>query len=513
LIWNEVALPNDVIVNLDTCAKEPIHIPGTIQPHGVLFVLSEPDLIILQISENCGSFLGFPADKLLGKGLNAFLNTDQVERVRFALASTDPNQNNPVKLQLMARQDQVALDAMVHRQGGFSMLELEPSTPANESYFLDFFKLVSTVTGNLQAADNLESLLSIAAHDFRRVTGFDRVMIYRFSASGAGEVVAESRVHHAEPYLGLWYPASDIPEQARKMYVASPIRCIPHVSYVPSPLIPVINPVSSQPADLSFATLRSVSPIHCEYLKNMGVTASMSVSIIRDDKLWGLVSCHHFSPRFVPYENRKAATFLGQVLSGEIIRREVEAEASYSAHANETQARFLEIMAASAQPLFALLKSTPNLMDMTSCTGAAVIVDNLVRTIGVTPSHDEILALPKDLHLSGETSTFITHSLKNHFLKAAKMNTTGSGVIALTVSENPKQFVFFFRPEVAQTVTWGGNPNKPVITTDNGYRLTPRQSFAAWREEVQGSSLPWSPSEVRAINNLRNLIAVVLFKK
>jgi len=470
-------LTNEVIVNLDNCAREPIHIPGAIQPHGVLFVLTEPELAVVQVSENCKQILGLSAVEVQKSGLSTFLDAGQIELVRFALSSSDPEDNNPVKLQLNLGRGAAELDAVVHRHDGFSILELEPSTPANDTYFLDFFKTVSKVTSRLQAATTLNFLMDEAAEGFRQITGFDRVMIYRFAESGAGEVIAESKIEEAEPYLGLWYPATDIPEQARRMYILNPIRCIPDAGYKPVPLVPILNPISRRPTDLTHASLRSVSPIHCEYLKNMGVTGSMSVSLVRDGRLWGMVSCHHFSARYVPFESRKASTFLGQVLSGEIARREIEAESAYSAHSNATQAKFLELMAASPNLLPGLLNFEPNLLDLIPAAGVAVVNGEGVEVLGSTPDDAEIFSIVGALRAAGTPPTFATNTLKNHFVSAEGMTKSASGVIALTISLDPPKYVLFFRPEMAQTVTWSGDPNKPVIPTEDGFRLSPRKSF------------------------------------
>jgi two-component system, chemotaxis family, sensor kinase Cph1 len=238
--------------------------------------------------------------------------------------------------------------------------------------FLDFYKKVSHLTTKLHAAPTLSELLNEAATGVRSMTGFDRVMIYRFAESHEGEVVAEARAEDIESFLGLWYPASDIPEQARRLYLLNPSRNVVDVEYTPAPILPVINPDSHRPADMSFAGLRSVSPIHCEYLKNMGVAASMSISIILDGKLWGLVTCHHRSPNFVAYEVRKACTFIGQVLSGEVARRQMREESDYQSHSIATQ-KFLELMAGSPNPLLGLVNSSRTLLDLIPAQGAAVI--------------------------------------------------------------------------------------------------------------------------------------------
>jgi chemotaxis family two-component system sensor kinase Cph1 len=500
------------IIDLETCAREPIHIPGAIQPHGVLLVLQEPTLHVVQVSENSTEYLGIEPEKFFQQGLAALLNEDQVQRVRHAFAASDPREHNPVHLQLPCRRADTTVDGVVHRYDNFCLLELEPTTPPSSMYFRDFYKTVSKATSRLQMAPSLHEVLEAAADEFRRISGFDRVMIYRFAASGEGEVVAESKIAEAEPYLGLWYPASDIPAQARRLYLLNPIRVIPEVPYKSVQLVPVINPVTARPTDLSYAGLRSVSPVHCEYLVNMGVSASMSVSIVREGKLWGLVSCHHFSPRFIPFETRNACVFLGQVLSGEITRREVEEEAAFSAKAIGLQAKLLELMAAAANPLLGLVTSSPNLLDMIPGGGAAVVAGDKFQAIGITPGFDDVLAIIRSLREAGAPSTFSTSSLKNHFNASRDVRETASGVIALQIAREPQSYVFFFRREVAQTVSWGGDPNKPVEMSDDGFRLSPRKSFAVWKEAVEGTALPWSENELRVADELRKLILAVTAK-
>lgn len=501
------------IVNLENCAREPIHIPGAIQPHGLLFVLREPDLTIVQVSENVAGLLDIPPEKLLHHDLSSFLNEEQVEKVRFALSSVDAMDNNPVELQLKALNVGLTLDGFVHRHDGFSYLELEPATLAAGAKFLDFYRLVSRLTSRLHSAGSLPDLLREAASGVREMTGFDRVMIYRFAESHEGEVLAEAKAENVDSYLGLWYPASDIPEQARRLYALNPIRNIVDVSYTPALIVPTINPDTHRPVDLSFAGLRSVSPIHLEYLKNMGVTASMSVSIMMGEKLWGLLACHHLSARYVPYEIRKACTFIGQVLSGEIARREAEAESRYQSEATLIKAKFLELMAGVTDPLPVLVRSSPNLLDLIPADGAAVVIGDNAHMVGETPGYDDLMEIVQLLQSAHLPSSFVTRSLKNNFPLTESMRATASGLIALEIAREPAAYILFFRPETAQTVLWGGNPEKPVIATDDGFRLSPRKSFEIWKEEVRGQALPWSKSEVRIASDLRNLISVVVYAK
>lgn len=503
---------SEAIVNLDNCAREPIHIPGAIQPHGVLLVLEPVTLRCVQVSENINEFLHVTVEQCLAQGLPSFLNGDQIARIKSAFAATDPREHNPVQLQLSTKKDGLVLDGVVHTHDGCCFLELEPTTAPNTLYFRDFYKTVSKATSRMQLADTLPGVLEAAAEEFQTICGFDRVMIYRFAASGEGEVVAEAKIESAEPYLGLWYPASDIPEQARRLYLQNPMRIIPEVPYKAVPLVPAINKITSRPTDLSYVGLRSVSSIHCEYLMNMGVSASMSVSIVREGKLWGLVSCHHFSPRFIAFETRNACIFLGQVLSGEITRREVEGEANFSAKAIGLQAKLLELMAASPNPLFGLVTSTPNLLDLIPAGGAAVLTGDKFQAVGITPSMEDTRALVKAMRDAHAPDTFQTRSIRNHFDASRDVMETASGVILLQISRDTQSYVLFVRPEVAQTVRWGGDPNKPAAMSDDGFRLSPRKSFAVWKEAVEGTALPWTPNELRVADELRKLILAVTAK-
>ncbi len=500
---------SDTIVDLDQCAREPIHIPGYIQPHGVLFVLREAGLKVLQVSENCKDYFGLKPEDILKDGLSCILDTAQIERVQFALDSSDPTENNPVRLSLACQKEGLLLDGVVHRNDGFSFLELEPTIAAAHTYFLDFYKAVSRITNRLHSSKDLTALLDEATSGIRQLIGFDRVMIYRFSSTQDGQVIAEAKRPDLEPFLGLWYPASDIPEQARKLYTLSPIRAIPSVRYEPVLITPIINPESRRPIDLSYSTLRSVSRVHCEYLTNMGVGASMSVSILREGKLWGLIACHHTSSHWLSYEARAACTFLGQVISKEIVQHEMREETQYITRSTALLAGFMESMATSSSPAVGLIGDSPNLLDLIPADGVAVVLGDKVRTLGITPGYEELLLLARALRQIDAPSTFSTKSLQNHFPAMESLSATASGMIALEISREPQSYVLYFRPEASETVTWGGDPNKPVTLEEEGYRLSPRKSFAAWQEKTHGIALPWTKQEIQIADQLRKLISVV----
>ena len=504
---------SDVIVDLEQCAREPIHIPGYIQPHGVLFVLREAGLQVLQVSENCEHYFGLKPDVILAQGLGCLLDKVQIERVQFALDSSDPTENNPVRLGLASRQEDLLFDGVVHKNDGFSFLELEATIGASQSNFLNFYKSVGKITSQLHASSSLNAMLQEAVSGVRQITGFDRVMIYHFSETGDGQVIAEAKSPDLEPYLGLWYPASDIPVQARRLYCLNPIRSIPRVDYTPVAIVPVINPESRRPVDLSFSTLRSVSPVHCEYLTNMGVSSSMSVSILREGQLWGLIACHHTKPLWPSYEVRAACTFLGQVISKEVLHHEGRKESEYVTRSTGQLAKFLELMVSASSPLLGLVDQSPNLMDLIPAGGVAVVIGDKVRTLGITPGYDQLLSLVQALRKIDAPSTFSTKSLQYHFPLMASITGTASGMIALEIARDPESYIFYFRPERSETVRWAGDPNKPVTPSESGYRLSPRKSFAAWKEKTHGIAAPWTKQELQAADQLRRLISIVSARK
>ena len=313
--------------DLDSCADEPIHIPGSIQPHGVLIAVSEPDLVVRVVSANCADLLAVDADDLLGRPLGDAAGGLRLSDLEDLPRSNHPAERFPVATRLLVEGHERTADAVLHRTDELLVVEIEPLAgppPSARTY-----QLTRASISRIHRSRGLDELYQVAVEEVSRLTGFDRVMLYRFDDDWNGEVVAERRADRdLSSFYGLHYPASDIPAQARRLYRSSWLRLIADVDYVPVPLVPEINPRTGRPLDLSHAGLRSVSPVHLEYLHNMGVTASMSVSLIDDGELWGLIACHHYrGPHRPSYEIRAAAEFLGQTLSLRLVetaRRESE---------------------------------------------------------------------------------------------------------------------------------------------------------------------------------------------
>jgi chemotaxis family two-component system sensor kinase Cph1 len=489
-------------VDLENCASEPIHIPGAVQPHGALLVCDEATLEICQCSESVIAHLGMPPAELLGRPLRGLLDTVSVEAVEAARSVPLLRAINPLRFTTTRG---LHFEAVLHRPPGDRKLlaiELEPLSPAATGAFMFDPRLRAAIL-RLQSSSDARSISQIAAEEIRKLTGFDRVMAYQFDAHWHGEVVAESKREELEPFLGLHYPASDIPAQARRLYELNWLRMIADVGYTPSPLF---AREAGPPLDMSYAGLRSVSPIHIEYLKNMGVRASMSVSLVRDGKLTGLIACHHYAgPMVVPFAIRETCEYLGQALSwhGKLLESAAVAEEQRAAQAHEGE--LVRSMAASGDLLEGL--SIGALVSLAGAAGAAIVLSEGTKRVGNAPDTGQLREIVRFLQ-GVESDVFVTDKLSDH-LPAAAGWPDCAGLLAIPISRALGEYLLWFRPASGQVINWGGDPRlEKVIERKEGKppRLSPRGSFALWRETVVGRALPWRSWEIDAASSLRRVL-------
>ncbi|MFJ2479627.1 ATP-binding protein [Pseudomonas sp. NPDC087598] len=487
---------------LANCADEPIRFPGAIQPHGLLLTLSEPALEIIQVSANVDTLLGQAPQALIGQPLQSLLGDVHTSQVREALQQPAFFDAPPLHFHLNG----TAFEGLLHRHQGVLILELEihvenfqPRNVAGNQTNL------GRMLQRLQAAKSLQALYDISVKEIQAMTGYDRVLIYRFEEEGHGQVIAEASDPSMEVFNGLFFPASDIPEQARELYRTNWLRIIPNADYQPVPLVPKLRPDTQTPLDLSFATLRSVSPIHCQYMKNMGVLSSMSISLLKGDKLWGLISCGNRQPLHVPHELRTACQTIGQVLSLQISAMEALEVSRQREEKVEALALLNQAMIDSPQNVFDGLANQPQvLMALANAGGIAIIEDKQLHRYGNCPEPDEIRALHKWLQEIGEP-VFASHHLASVFPPAAQYQQVASGVLAMSLPKPVDNGVLWFRPEVKENINWSGDPRKPLDleNSDAGLRLRPRTSFEIWKVEMAGISTKWSHGDLFAANDLR----------
>ncbi len=502
-------------INLTSLKQPSIHVLTQIQPHGVVLILQESDLTILQVSRNSSTALGIVAEQLLGRSLDSILDPFQFDRLQAGLAYNNLDLINPTKIWVRRKGDDYQVfDAVFHRSAdGFLVLELEPALTQENIPFLSFYHLAKASINQLEATSSLRDFCQIIVQEVRNVTGFDRVMLYKFDNDGHGEVLAEEKLDEMESYLGLHFPESDIPQPARKMFVSNWIRVIPDAYAEPVELFPATNPLTHQPVDLTLSILRSPFSCHLEYLHNMGVSASLTISLMKDQKLWGLIACHHRTPKYVPYELRKACEFLGRVIFAEISTREEAADYSYRTMLARVQSALIGQMSEADNFVDGLTQYEPNLLDLTDATGAAVCLNGKWTTIGRTPSEEELNYLLQWLAKTVKDEVFYTDSLPLIYSDAQRYTEVASGLLVIPISK--RSYVLWFRPEVIQTVNWGGDPNHAyeLKKSDNQARLCPRKSFSSWKETVRLKSLPWKPVEVQASLELRKAIVNIVLRQ
>ncbi|WP_426236812.1 ATP-binding protein [Pseudomonas sp. TWP3-2] len=487
---------------LANCADEPIRFPGAIQPHGLLLTLSEPALEVVQVSANVETLLGRAPQEVIGQPLDSLIGETYAGQVREALQQ--PSLSDPSLLLL--RLNGTAFDALLHRHQGVLILELEihvenfqPRNVAGKHTHL------GRMLQLLQGAKSLQALYDISVKEIQAMTGYDRVLIYRFEEEGHGQVIAEASDPSMEVFNGLFFPASDIPAQARELYRTNWLRIIPDAAYQPVPLLPKLRPDNQTPLDLSFATLRSVSPIHCQYMKNMGVLSSMSISLLKGDRLWGLISCGNREPLHVPHELRTACQTIGQVLSLQISAMEALEVSRQRDEKVESLALLNQAMIDSPSNVFDGLAQHPQiLMALANAGGIAIIEDKQLHRYGNCPEPEDIRALHRWLQENGEP-VFSSHHLSSVYPPAAQFQQVASGVLALSLPKPVDNGVLWFRPEVKENINWSGNPEKPLDleNSDAGLRLRPRTSFEIWKVEMAGISTKWSHGDLFAANDLR----------
>ncbi len=497
----------EAITDLSNCDREPIHVPGLVQGHGALLALREPDLVVVQSSANAASVAGQPGGGILGMPIDRLVAEGDAERCRRWLRSPDVREASPTRLRVGGR----AFDATAHRHDGILILELENGREGDPGPPTDY-RPVRTAMGRLQQAKGLVEFCGVAAAEMRGLTGFDRVTVYQFDPGWNGRVLAEARRDDLAPLLGLHFPASDIPEQARRLYHLNTIRLIADSDAPPSPLVPPSNPLTGRPLDLAFSVLRSVSPVHIQYLKNMGARTSMSVSLMREGRLWGLLSCMHYSgPRYVPPEVRDACEFLGQLVSAQLAIKEDSEGQDYRGRLQVVRERLLQRMSAEGD----LVRGLPgeDLLALAGADGAAIVHDTSCTLTGKTPSEGQVRGLVAWLRVHAEGEVFHTDSLAGFYPEAAQFKDVACGLVAISTTRARGHHVLWFRPEVVQTVDWGGDPRKPMGGDEGSGPLSPRRSFELWQEVVRLKSLPWEPWEVDAVRMLRDAIIAVVVRR
>ncbi|TCM18109.1 light-regulated signal transduction histidine kinase (bacteriophytochrome) [Novosphingobium sp. PhB165] len=493
-------------VDLNTCDLEPIHVIGRIQSFGWLVSFSS-DWIINHASLNCEALFGLDPHALIGLPAAQFLSPDALHDVRSRLQILGGGSSVERIFEIDLMGDGRLFDMALHISGRSYVLEIEPRESGRRR---DFVSYVRPMIERLREAPSLDQLCANAARHMRALTGFDRVMIYRFEADGAGEVIAESLNGMVDSFRGMHFPASDIPAQARRLYARNLLRIISDIDDPTVPIYPATGP-SGDPLDLSMSGLRAVSPIHVEYLRNMGVKASMSVSIMRRGKLWGLMACHHYSPLTLSYSARTASELFGEFFAYLLEQKETDFALARRSASTRLHDEIMARVAGGGSLLEAFEDFGEAIGRVIPFDGAVGWVDGRFVSRGATPDEAQFAELARFLNTAGASTVWSTDAIARIFEPAGEWADKAAGLLALPVSRTPRDYIVLFRREQLREVNWAGNPEKTIELGPNGPRLTPRKSFEIWKEERRGQSHSWSEDEIQAADSLRvTLLEVVL---
>jgi len=493
---------SDVQVDLTNCDREPIHILGAVQPIGFLFAVTT-DWIVARASENISDFIGCRVTDMIGHPLAEFLPSRALHdlRNRVSLLRGADSIERLFACELIKDR---RFDVALHISGAYIVIEAEAGNEPPK----DITGTVRTMMARLDQTPDFTSFYREGARQVRALLGYDRVMVYKFDPDGSGEVVGEACKSGIGSFKGLHYPVSDIPQQARALYRRNLLRIIADVGAVPVRITPELDEFG-KPMDLSLSMLRSVSPIHIEYLKNMGVGASLSISIIVDEELWGLFACHHYSAMVPNFQMRSVSELFAQMFAMRLESRERRAIVDYERRARDISDQLLGAVASDET----LLKDPDWLADILTNTipadGVGVWINGSYAFSGITPSTESFRQIVRALNGTAAGKVFATDQITS-LISAIDSNGV-AGLLAIPISRSPRDYVVLFRSEMVRSVRWAGDPHKPAEYGPNGPRLTPRESFAEWKELVEGRSKPFTSSEMRVAETLRaTLIEVVL---
>ncbi|GAO45553.1 ATP-binding protein [Flavihumibacter petaseus] len=487
---------NRGLVNLDNCESEPIHIPGSIQPHGFLLALEPVTDRIVYCSANLADFAGLHPEQVLGKTPERVFPGASLAPLLEALKGKSRESEYPVIVTING----CNYECQFHAHLGPTILEFEPAQtePMNpDQVFIQTRQFIR----NIEGAGSLRALCQMVASDIRQISGYDRVMIYRFDEQYNGEVYAESKRDGIEPFLGLHYPHTDIPVQARQLYIRNQLRLITDVTYTPSPIFTLADGEVRQ-LDLSFAMLRSVSPIHLQYLQNMGVGATLTISLLHEGKLWGLIACHHYEPKYVNYQVRMLAKLQGHFLTSQIKVRETGEEYAIAKELDVTLNQLLEKNIVENRGSLEQLVCRPELLDLCHATGVALVFDGKILASGTRPDDHQIALLSQSLAKDCQGKFLQTDHLAALY-PGWESEVTAAGLLYHPIGKDGEA-ILWFRKENRLEVHWGGDPEKAILKDETG--LHPRKSFETWKETVKGRSLPWTKPELQAAGHFAHAL-------
>lgn len=495
------------------CGSLPLHKINLIQPHTVLLVISYHDFSIQQVSENVEKVLQKKPQELIETLLTDHISPDELTAVKKNFEALESHKL-PYTLTIQTGERPKHYLAMIHRKENCLLIELEVQpAPLHHANFTAIYVDIKHAVAAMEQAKDVSTICTVAAREIKRVSGFDKVMIYRFNPDWNGMVIAEVMEAGMASYLGLTFPASDIPQQVRNLYLRNPYRLIPDREARPVGLYPVINPLTQSFIDLSDCDGRAVATVHLEYMKNMNIMASLSIRLVKDDQLWGLIVCHHRTARHLSFETCAVLEFLSGIVSAKISSLLNKERFKALACLQEVYARLVEQVYKTNDLLEGLTQYPVTLLDMLCAPGAAILSDRRVDTIGITPSKNEIRELALWIYSNNFTKLYHQDSLPTVYEEAVAYAGIASGILCLPLNPEKREYIIAFRPEVIQSINWGGNPSGAIHFEADNIHYHPRDSFAVWQQTVKHTALAWKSYELEMAEMFRHFVLEFMVKK
>jgi len=488
------------------CGNLAIHQTNAIQDFGFLMVIDISTFEIVQGSENLEVLCSRPVDGVIGANLSEFLSPADLVEFKKEISKGERNRV-PFRCSFINTDTSISLNILCHVKKELVILEIEKEDQHPERIFSEVFQEVRSFIATLEKTSNLQEVCEASIHEIRRISGFDGIRMYVFDAEWNGEVVAEEIEGELESYLGQVFPASDVPKQARALYLKNPFRLIPDRNYKPCRLKPVINPITNGFLDLSDCNLRSVAGVHLEYMANMNVTASMSIRVIVDGSLWGLISCHHITAKYLSMENRSIFEWLSMEISYRISSILKQKELEASSKMLEKKAAIVESIYAKGDIASGLLEDeNQNLLSLFNCSGFAVILDGKISFGGSVPEEEQLENLLLWAEAKALSGVFTSYELSTIYEEAKQYTHIASGILVIPVNGNKGDLLVCFRPERIKNIKWGGDPNQAINFEKDGLSYHPRNSFKLWKQTVYRQSESWSEIEIELAESLRNFL-------
>lgn len=492
------------------CGKVPLNQTNLIQPHGVLLVVDPGNFSFVQLSENASDIFGVDFKEIVSKSLLDYIDSSQAEKFKQRF-QREFSGKLPFTISF-ASGDHLA---SIQYSGRLLIIEIETTARSgdNSDTFLTLYQELKYAMTVVEAATSKEEACNVATNELKRISGFDKIMIYQFDEEWNGDVIAEVKENGMDAYLGLKFPASDIPKQARDLYKRNPYRLIPNVEYTPVRLFPVINPTTNAFTDLSNSNLRSVAGVHLEYLKNMGVVASMSTRILVDGQLWGLIACHHRTAKYLSFEMCSVFELLSNVISAKISSVQKQDVFTFRSNIQDLYTQLLEVIYKEENLHGSFESRKTDVLRLLSADGIAFANNGQVFSLGKTPDETDIAEMILWLQANVTSGIYHNSHLSSVFEPSAKYSNIASGILVLPIQPERGNYIVAFRPEALQKVKWGGNPNEAVQFETDGKKYHPRNSFNEWQQTVKQTAVPWKKEEIEVAENFKNLVVEYTLNK